>query len=95
MRYFFRPHRAPQVRKVLLIESGSRELIENLIPQLPGLFGGPVLVDLITCFGGLPKNFQGNKVYRVSDYGTPELRASLYRELQIEYLPGHRHDLQR
>lgn len=83
MRYFFRPNRAPAVRRVLLIESGSRELLESLIPQLPGIFGTPVAVDLVTCFGGLPKTFNSaGRVYRVSDYPTPASRATLYRELQ-------------
>jgi len=81
MRYFLRPHRAPAVKKVLLIESGSRELLEKLIPLLPGLFNGPVEVDLVTCFGGLPSTFTTGRVYRVGCYGTPELRATLYREL--------------
>lgn len=82
MRYFWRPYRLPQVRRVLLIESGSRELFETLLPQLPGLFGGPVLVDLVTCFGGIPKGFAGGRVYRTGDYGSSEMRAKLYRELQ-------------
>ncbi len=82
MRYFFRPHQAPAVKRVLLIESGSRELLEKLIPQLPGLFASPVAVDLVTCFGGLPHNFQGGQVYRVGDYSTAESRAGLYRALK-------------
>ena len=82
MRYFFRPHQAPAVKRILLIESGSRELLEKLIPQLPGLFASPVAVDLVTCFGGLPRNFQGGQVYRVGDYSTAESRAGLYRELK-------------
>ncbi len=82
MRYFLRPHRAPAVKNVLLIESGSRELLEKLIPLLPGLFNGPIAVDLVTCFGGLPANFTSGRVYRVADYSTPELRSILYRELR-------------
>jgi len=82
MRYFWRPHRLPEVRRVLLIESGSRELLEKLIPQLPGLFGGSVAIDLVTCFGGIPEGFGGGQVYRVADYGSSELRVRLYRELR-------------
>ena len=82
MRYFWQPHRLPQVRRVLLIESGSRELFEVLIPQLSGLFGGPVAVDLVTCFGGVPKGFADGRIYRTGDYGSSELRAGLYRELR-------------
>ena len=66
---------------MLLIESGSRELIETLLPQLPGLFGGPVHADLVTCFGGAPKGFTSGRIYRTGDYPSPELRAKLYREL--------------
>lgn len=86
MRYFFRPNRAPAVRRILLIESGSRELIESLIPQLTGIFGAPLTIDLVTCFGGLPKTFHSaGRVYRVTDYTTPRSRATLYRELQANH----------
>lgn len=79
MRYFFRPNRRPEVQRILLVESGSRALIEGVIPHLFNAFG-EVPVDLITCFGGIPAGFTG-QVYRVMDYATPEARAKLYREL--------------
>ncbi len=82
MRNFWRPHRHPPIRRVLLIESGSRELFEILIPQLPGIFGEPVQVDLVTCYGGAPKTFAQGRIYRTGDYGTAELRSGLYRELR-------------
>ena len=77
-----RPHRLPPVQRVLLVESGSRELLEALLPKLPGLFGQPVAVDLVTCYGGVPKGFGDGEVHRVADYGSPALRATLYRKLQ-------------
>ncbi len=79
MRYFFRPHRRPEVERILLVESGSRSLIEGVVPHLRDTFG-EISIDLVTCFGGAPADFTG-KIYRVMDYATAEARAGLYREL--------------
>ena len=79
MRYFFRPNRRPEVQRILLVESGSRSLIEGVIPHLVDAFG-PVPIDLVTCFGGTPAGVEG-KVFRVSDFSTPQLRNALYSEL--------------
>ncbi len=81
MRYFWLAHRLPRVQRILLVESGSRELFEKLIPLLPIIFEGPVTIDLITCFGGVPKNLPPGRVYRTADYPTKHQRAQLYREL--------------
>jgi hypothetical protein len=75
MRYLLRPHTRPTIYRLLLVESGSRALLENLIPVL-----GEIEIDLVTCYGGIPKGVNG-KVYRVMDYATPESRKALYREL--------------
>ena len=79
MRYFFRPNRRPEVQRILLVESGSRSLIEGVLPHLRDAFG-EVPIDLVTCFAGSPAGFTG-QVYRVMDYVTPHARANLYREL--------------
>jgi hypothetical protein len=79
VRYFFRPSRRPDVGRILLVESGSRSLIEGVIPHLIDAFG-EIPIDLVTCYGGVPAGFNG-KVYRVMDYASPETRAGLYREL--------------
>ncbi|MCU1260162.1 MAG: hypothetical protein JWO80_3047 [Bryobacterales bacterium] len=79
VRYFFRPNSRPDVRRILLVESGSRSLIEGVIPHLVDAFG-EVPIDLVTCFAGAPADFPG-KVYRVMNYPTSGSRRKLYREL--------------
>lgn len=67
MRYFFRRHLPPSSR-ILLIESGSRHLIEAVIPHLRTGFGDQVEIDLLTCYPGAPRSFEG-QIFRVGDYG--------------------------
>ena len=82
MRYFFQPEDPPHTR-VLLIESGSRSLIENVLPHLRRQFGDDVEVDLVTCYAGLPAGYDaGTSVFRVTDYVSPESRAELVRQLK-------------
>jgi hypothetical protein len=82
MRYFL-SRREPALTRVLLIESGSRSLIENLLPGLRANCGEDVPIDLVTCYGGLPEGFDPETVvYRVTDYGSPEGRKELIRQLR-------------
>jgi hypothetical protein len=82
MRYFFSREDPPHTR-VLLIESGSRSLIERVLPHLHRQFGPDVEVDLVTCYAGLPRGFDaGTTVFRVFDYATPEKRRELVRQLK-------------
>jgi len=82
MRYFFR-RRIPPFRRVLLVESGSRRLLENLLPGLFKLYGDQMRVDLVTCYDGVPEGFRLDKgnVYRVYEYPDRLRRKELYREL--------------
>ncbi len=75
--------RIPPFTRLLLVESGSRYLFENLLPGLFKVHGSAIRVDLVTCYAGLPKGFPSDsgKVYRVADYSGPENRRRLYREL--------------
>jgi hypothetical protein len=81
MRYFFR-RAFPPFTRLLLIESGSRELFENLLPTLyknhPGM-----TCDLVTCYAGAPHNFRADQgsVYHVTDYPTGPARQSFYKQL--------------
>jgi hypothetical protein len=81
MRHFF-TRAVPPFSRVLLIESGSRELFENLLPVLYQNHA-EMTCDLLTCYAGLPKNFRENQgaVYRVSDYPAGPARQRLYQEL--------------
>lgn len=83
LRYFLRPHQAPLPRKILLVESGSRHLLERLIPNLRQVYGENLHVDLCTCFPGVPQGLGAERrIYRTADFGTTSLRSGLYRELR-------------
>ena len=85
MRYFFYPH-IPDCRRLLLIESGSRRLIEKVIPYLHDLFGQDVEIDLVTCYGGEPAGVNG-RIFNINDYGGAAGRNALWADLaQREYL---------
>jgi len=77
MRYVW-SMREPPMTRILLIESGSRSLAENLLPVLRRHMGADVPIDLVTCYNGLPAGFDPDTVvFRVGDYGTPERRKEL------------------
>ena len=75
--------RLPGVRSILLVESGTRGLLEGLINGLRQSWGDEIFIDLVTCFATLPKGFapHNTRVYRVADYRGRQARARLYREL--------------
>jgi len=81
MRHFFR-RSIPPFSRVLLIESGSRELFERLLPSLYENYSG-MTCDLVTCYAGVPKAFREEQgaVYRVSDFPAGPARQRLYKEL--------------
>ena len=70
---------------MLLVESGSRQLFDTLIPGLYETHGSQLVIDLVTCFAGEPRSFRGT-AYRVSDYAGPAGRKRLYAELAAQ---GH------
>jgi hypothetical protein len=82
VKYFF-TRRQPEVSRILLVESGSRYLLEGLIPGIRSTYGDDIFVDLVTCYPGMPEGFQvrNTTVYRVTDYRGRAGRARLYREL--------------
>jgi hypothetical protein len=82
MRHFFTKS-IPPFSRVLLIESGSRGLIENLLPVLYRNYP-EMKCDLVTCYAGEPKNFRADQgaVYRVADYRAGEARQRFYKELK-------------
>ena len=78
---FFRLRFPPHPR-ILLVESGSRHLIEGAIPHLRQHFGEQVPMDLFTCFAGLPAGLAGGSaVYHSYDCQGRTARKQLYREL--------------
>jgi hypothetical protein len=81
IRYFF-SGAAPAGTRMLLIESGSRSLAEGVIPLLRSGWAPACEIDLVTCYGGLPRGMpESTRVFRVNDFGTPEKRRELLKEL--------------
>jgi hypothetical protein len=80
VKYFFQK-RGPVLDRMVLVESGPREIFEKLLPLL---YPHCPSIDLVTCFGGAPPTFQHDKgsVFPVGDYQGKEGRARLYAELR-------------
>ena len=76
--------RLPDATAILLVESGSREIIERVIGGLRRTWGLEVPIDLVSCFAALPAGFDAGstRIYRVSDYRGREGRGRLYRLLR-------------
>lgn len=84
MRYFL-SRREPPLTRILLIESGSRSLLEGILGHLRAVWGVGVPIDLVTCYAGLPQGFPPETVvYRVTEYGSPEGRKELIRLLRAQ-----------
>jgi len=68
-----------------MIESGSRQLLEDLLPGLYQSHGPNMRLDLVTCFAGAPKAFRAEygQVFRVTDYAGRDGRKQLYRLLDL------------
>ncbi len=76
MRYFFRRY-TPPLRRALLVESGSRFVLEKFLAARDAGFAP----DIVTCYAGTPKHFAGD-TFRVQDYTTPDKRSALLAELR-------------
>jgi hypothetical protein len=88
LRYFLRRH-TPPFKRVLLVESGSRHLIEKAIASLRYIYGEDLEIDLVTCFEGEPEGIgRQAQVWRVPDYPGPEGRARLWSELTARGFPA-------
>ena len=82
MRYFL-TGRHPGASAILLVESGSRGLLEGVVGGLRASWGMDVRIDVATCYAALPSGFSpaGTRVYRVADVRTLGPRLRLFREL--------------
>ena len=81
VRYFL-SRRIPHADAILLIESGSRSLLEAVTPGLRETWGDDVAIDLVTCYARLPEGFPANtRVYRTTEFRGREGRGRLYRIL--------------
>jgi len=83
MRYYLSA-RIPEPNSILLVESGSRSILEAVIPGLRQTWGAEIPIDLVSCFANLPRGFEPatTRVYRVADYRGRQSRAQLYRQLR-------------
>jgi hypothetical protein len=79
---YYRRGWIPPFTRVLLVESGSRSIIEALIPCLYRDYGADVEIDVVTCFAGAPRtlNPETGRVFWTTDYG-PQERYKLLGEL--------------
>ncbi|MEO7145528.1 MAG: hypothetical protein ABI165_18680 [Bryobacteraceae bacterium] len=75
--------KTPPFTRILLIESGSRERFEDLLPGLYQLYGEDLSIDLVTCYAGVPAGYleDRGRVYRVTDYAGRPARKRLFAEL--------------
>lgn len=77
--------RIPETNRILLVESGKREVTEKLIPHLKRNFGEDIAIDLLTCLPGEPEQIAGHpdhKVWRVTQYTDNGARWRLLREIR-------------
>ncbi len=81
MRYY-RKSWVPPFERVLLVESGSRSLIENLLSGIYANCGPQTPIDIVTCYAGVPRglNTECGRVYWINEYGPAE-RHRLLSEL--------------
>jgi hypothetical protein len=86
VKYFFRK-RGPVLNRIVLVESGPREIFEKLLPYL---YPHCPAIDLVTCYVGTPPGFDVTRgdIYQVADYQGKEGRARLYAELRTRGYGG-------
>ena len=83
MRHLLSQH-IPPFTRVIVVESGSRHLLEDLLPGIYDHHKDTLQsLDLVTCYAGLPKSYdpQKGQVFRVADYSGRQGRQNLYRLL--------------
>jgi hypothetical protein len=88
MRYFF-GRGAPPFNRMLLVESGSRAILEAAIPRFRSVHGDQTGFDLLTCLPGLPRVLDAatTRVFRVTDCRSGADRRRLLAELCAQHYP--------
>jgi hypothetical protein len=83
MRYLL-SRRVPEFRRVLLVESGTRSLIEDLLPVVYSSHPALERLDVVTCYAGAPRGFDAGRgtIFRVHDYRGRPARKLLYGKLR-------------
>jgi hypothetical protein len=83
VRYFL-TGRHPKPSAILLVESGSRRLLEGVVGGLRGAWGQDIRIDVATCYSGLPHGFvpATTQAYALADARSLGSRLRLLRELR-------------
>jgi hypothetical protein len=73
--------KGPPTERLVLVESGPREIYEQLLPHL---YPHWPAIDLVTCFVGAPPAFDAKRgeVFEVADYQGKDGRTRLYAALR-------------
>jgi hypothetical protein len=76
--------RHPSASRILVVESGSRHVLERLLPALDRNYPSLQQIDILTCHPGIPESFDParGRVFRVQDYRGASARRRLFRELK-------------
>lgn len=90
---WFLSRRAPEIDRLLLVESGPRGLAEQVIPRLRGAFGADLTIDLLTCLPTDPQGLNGaagrpGRVWRVIDCASGGDRRRLLGRIRRERYPA-------
>ena len=92
MRWFL-SRSVPEPSRVLVIESGPRDVAERLIPRLREVFGPQTPIDLLTCLPADPVSLAAElrvgepRVWRVIDCADRRSRWRLLREIRSRRYP--------
>jgi hypothetical protein len=72
--------RVPDLTKIVIVESGPRELLDTM---LPFLYEQCPRIDVVTCYGGAPSSFRSDsgQVFQIGAYQGPGGRQRLVQEL--------------
>lgn len=84
MRYFLRL-RSPGHARVLIVESGPRQLLESFLPGFREKNREEIeSIDLVTCFSSEPAALPAEtaRIYRTADYNDPAGRKRLVQKLK-------------
>ena len=85
---WFLSRSVPPVTRILLIESGPREVCQRLIPRLRAAMGADVPIDLFTCLPDNPSALaEDARVWRTLDAPRAGGRRALLKSLRRERHP--------
>jgi len=88
VRHFFRRLKLP-ITRMLIVESGSRLVLEAGIQQFRAVFGDRFPIDLLTCLPGLPGALDPatTRVFRVTQCRTGAEQRGLLAQLRAARYP--------